>query len=56
MCEQRGRHRYCKLADDEMAHALEAVALIAERRDHMASNAQGLAGALHATRLDAPHR
>lgn len=36
VCEQRGRHRYYKLADDEVVHALEAVALIAERRDHMA--------------------
>jgi DNA-binding transcriptional ArsR family regulator len=33
-CEQRGRHRYFKLTDDEIAHALEAVALIAERRTH----------------------
>ena len=34
VCEQRGRHRYFRLADDEVAHALEAVALIAERRTH----------------------
>ena len=27
---------HAALADDEVAHALEAVALIAERRDHMA--------------------
>ena len=37
VCEQRGRHRYYKLADDEVAHALEAVALIAERRTHAAT-------------------
>ena len=37
VCEQRGRHRYYKLADDEVAHALEAVALIAERRTHTAA-------------------
>jgi len=37
VCEQRGRHRYDKLADDEVAHALEAVALIAERRTHSAT-------------------
>ena len=37
VCEQRGRHRYYKLADDEVAHALEAVALIAERRTHSAA-------------------
>ena len=37
VCEQRGRHRYYKLADDEVAHALEAVALIAERRTHAAA-------------------
>ncbi|WP_342617421.1 metalloregulator ArsR/SmtB family transcription factor [Rhodoferax sp. GW822-FHT02A01] len=37
VCEQRGRHRYYKLADDEVAHALEAVALIAERRTHLAA-------------------
>lgn len=29
--EQRGRHRYYKLADAEVAHALEALALVAER-------------------------
>lgn len=37
VCEQRGRHRYYRLADDEVAHALEAVALIAERRTHNAA-------------------
>lgn len=37
VCEQRGRHRYYRLADDEVAHALEAVALIAERRTHTAA-------------------
>ena len=37
VCEQRGRHRYYRLADDEVAHALEAVALIAERRTHTAT-------------------
>lgn len=37
VCEQRGRHRYFKLADDDVAHALEAVALIAERRTHAAA-------------------
>ena len=37
VCEQRGRHRYYKLADDEVAHALEAVALMAERRTHAAA-------------------
>jgi DNA-binding transcriptional ArsR family regulator len=37
VCEQRGRHRYYKLADDEVAHALEAVALMAERRTHTAT-------------------
>lgn len=37
VCEQRGRHRYYKLADDEVAHALEAVALMAERRTHTAA-------------------
>lgn len=36
VCEQRGRHRYYRLADDEVAHTLEAVALIAERRTHTA--------------------
>lgn len=36
--QQRGRHRYYKLADDdEVAHALEAVALMAERRTHTAT-------------------
>jgi DNA-binding transcriptional ArsR family regulator len=37
VCEQRGRHRYYKLADDEVAHALEALALMAERRPHTAA-------------------
>ena len=37
VCEQRGRHRYYRLADDEVAHALEAIALIAERRTHTAA-------------------
>lgn len=37
VCEQRGRHRYYKLADDEVAHALEALALMAERRTHTAA-------------------
>jgi DNA-binding transcriptional ArsR family regulator len=33
-CEPRGRHRYYRLADDEIAHALEALALVAERGSH----------------------
>lgn len=33
-CETRGRHRYYRLADAEVAHALEALALVAERNDH----------------------
>lgn len=33
-CEPRGRHRYYRLADDEIAHALEALALVAERGTH----------------------
>lgn len=37
VCEQRGRHRYYRLADQDVAHALEALALIGERRTH-ASN------------------
>lgn len=32
--EPRGRHRYFKLADADVAHALEALALIAERGTH----------------------
>lgn len=32
--ETRGRHRYFKLADGEVAHALEALALVAERGEH----------------------
>ena len=31
VCEPRGRHRYYRLADAEVAHALEALALVAER-------------------------
>jgi DNA-binding transcriptional ArsR family regulator len=34
VCEPRGRHRYYRLADAEVAHALEALALIAERDGH----------------------
>jgi hypothetical protein len=33
-CEPRGRHRYFRLADAEVAHALEALALVAERSTH----------------------
>ena len=34
VCEPRGRHRYYRLADAEVAHALEALALVAEREGH----------------------
>ncbi len=34
VCERRGRHRYYRLADAEVAHALEALALVAERDTH----------------------
>ena len=34
VCEPRGRHRYYRLADAEVAHALEAIALVAERDEH----------------------
>ncbi len=34
VCEPRGRHRYYRLADAEVAHALEALALVAERNGH----------------------
>jgi DNA-binding transcriptional ArsR family regulator len=34
VCEARGRHRYYRLADAEVAHALEALALVAERNQH----------------------
>ncbi len=33
-CDARGRHRYYRLADAEVAHALEALALVAERGTH----------------------
>lgn len=33
-CEPRGRHRYYRLADAEVAHALEALSLVAERSSH----------------------
>lgn len=35
--EPRGRHRYYRLADAEVAHALEALALVAERSSHRQS-------------------
>lgn len=34
VCEPRGRHRYYRLADAEVAHLLEALALVAERSQH----------------------
>ncbi|MFG6447677.1 ArsR/SmtB family transcription factor [Roseateles sp. BYS180W] len=34
VCEPRGRHRYYRLADADIAHALEALALVAERDAH----------------------
>lgn len=34
ICEPRGRHRYYRLADAEVAHALEALSLVAERGTH----------------------
>lgn len=34
VCEPRGRHRYFRLADAEIAQALEALALVAERSAH----------------------
>ena len=33
-CEPRGRHRYYRLADGDVAHALEALAFVAERQTH----------------------
>jgi len=33
-CEPRGRHRYFRLADGEVAHALQALAVLAERGTH----------------------
>lgn len=33
-CEPRGRHRYFRLADGDVANALEALAMVAERRSH----------------------
>jgi len=33
-CEVRGRHRYYRLADADVAHALEALAVVAERGTH----------------------
>lgn len=34
VCEPRGRHRYFRLADGEIAQALQALALVAERDTH----------------------
>jgi DNA-binding transcriptional ArsR family regulator len=33
-CESRGRHRYFRIADADVAHALEALAMVAERSSH----------------------
>ena len=37
VCEPRGRHRYYRLADADVAHALEALAMVAERSSHARS-------------------
>jgi DNA-binding transcriptional ArsR family regulator len=37
VCEPRGRHRYYRLADGEIAQALTALALVAERGSHARS-------------------
>jgi hypothetical protein len=37
VCEPRGRHRYFRLADADVAHALEALAVVAERDEHDAA-------------------
>jgi DNA-binding transcriptional ArsR family regulator len=37
VAEARGRHRYFRLADAEVAHALQALALVAERGAHAAA-------------------
>ncbi|MGL4574016.1 MAG: ArsR/SmtB family transcription factor [Burkholderiaceae bacterium] len=34
LCEARGRHRYFRIADSDIAHALEALAMVAERNTH----------------------
>ncbi|MFT3858609.1 MAG: helix-turn-helix transcriptional regulator [Aquabacterium sp.] len=34
VCEPRGRHRYYRLAGPDVAHALEALAMVAERGTH----------------------
>lgn len=34
VCEPRGRHRYYRLADADVAQALQALALVADRRRH----------------------
>ena len=34
VCEPRGRHRYFRIADGDVAHALEALAMVAERSSH----------------------
>jgi len=33
-CDPRGRHRYFRIADGEVAHALQSLALVAERGTH----------------------
>ena len=37
VCEARGRHRYYQLANADVAHALEALAVVAERAEHDAA-------------------
>ncbi len=50
VCEPRGRHRYYRLAGAEVAHALEALALVAERDDHDAAWAHPQRARLRAAR------
>jgi DNA-binding transcriptional ArsR family regulator len=33
-CDPRGRHRYYRIADGDVAHALEALAMVSERDSH----------------------
>lgn len=50
VCEPRGRHRYYRLADADVAHALEALALVAERGTHERSWASPARARLRAAR------
>ncbi len=50
-CEARRRHRYHRMADQDVAHALEALALVAERSSTLHEAGCGLPAVVMVTWL-----